>query len=252
MTDTLADGTAMKARSRWDAILAGYSEEKRRWDRTFPWIAYVLRPASFVVTWLLPPWVTANQVTLLSYVVALASILSLAWGASGGFVLGSALLVLFNLLDCVDGNLARLQGAPDPFGRFLDALAFPAFVLPYFALGIGLARGAGPSQGQVLLGLGAATAILKLLTPQIREVFHVCLGETWAARKRGQQAVGHVGRWYYRLYYNLTDLQAHDGVLVVAAVAGLVPAFLVMSFAISVVDMVGVLALSLHRARRLL
>ena len=242
----------MTAQSRWDAILASYSEEKRRWDRTFPWIAYVLRPASFLVTWLLPSWVTANQVTLVSYLVALLALVCLAIGSSAGFAAGSVLLVLFNLLDCVDGNLARLRGTADPLGRFLDSLAFPAFVLPYFTLGIGLARAAGPSEGVVLLGVGAATAILKLLVPQIREIFRLCLGEAWEDQKQRQHAVGHVGRWYYRLYYNLVDLQAHDVILVLAALTGQLVAFLAISFALSLLDALGVLALSLHRARRLL
>ena len=252
MTRTLANGMTMRARSRWDAILASYSEEKRQWDRTFPWIAYVLRPASFLVTWLLPAWVTANQVTVFSYLVALLSLVLLAVGSFTGFLLGSVLLVFFNLLDCVDGNLARLRGTPTSFGRFLDSLAFPAFVLPYFALGIGLARSAEPGAGEVVLGVGAATAILKLLVPQIRETFQLCLGEAWENRKQRAYAVEHVGRWYYRLYYNITDLQAHDILLVLAALAGRTEAFLIISFAVSVLNVIGVLALSLHRARTLL
>ncbi len=251
MTDTLADGTAMKARSRWDAILASYSEEKRRWDRTFPWIAYVLRPASFLVTWLLPSWVTANQITLLSYMVALGSLVFLAQGSPTGFLLGSVLLVLFNLVDCVDGNLARLQGTANPFGRFLDGLVAPTFVLAYFALGIGLAQGAPPGKASLLLGVGAATTILKLMVPQIRQTFHLCLGEAWEERKRHGETVEHVGRWYYRVYHNLIDLQAHDIVLVVAALAGRLELFLIVSFAISVLNVIGVLALYLRRARRL-
>lgn len=251
VTRALADGMTTNAKSRWGAILASYPEEKRRWDRTFPWIAYVLRPTSFLVTWLLPSWVTANQVTLFSYLVALGSLGFLAAGSSAGFLVGSVLLVLFNLIDCVDGNLARLRGTSDPFGRFLDALAFPAFILPYFALGIGLARAAGPGTGEVVLGLGAGTTILKLLIPQIRETFHLCLGEAWEDRKQGQRAVGHVGRWYYRLYYNLTDLQAHDVVLVLAALTGRLAPFLAISFAVTVLDAIGVLALCLWRARRL-
>ena len=255
MTGTLArsrDGVTMKARTRWEAILAGYTEEKRRWDRTYPWIAYFLRPASFLVTWLLPASVTANQVTLLSYPVALLSLTLLASGSFAGILLGAGLLVLFNLLDCVDGNLARLQGTGNPFGRFLDALAAPAFVLPYFALGIGLARSSMSDTGAFLLTLGAGTTILKLLGPQIRQTFHLCLGKAWEENKRDGDIVEHAGRWYYRLYYNLTDLQSHDVVLVLAAIAGQVQAFLITSFAISVLDVVWVLVLSLHRARRLL
>jgi len=238
--------------SAWQRILGSYTPEKRNWDRTYPWIAYVLRPVSFLMTWLLSPCVTANQVTLFSYLVAVLSLVFLADGSSTSFLLGSSLLVLFNLLDCVDGNLARLRGTSNPFGRFLDALAFPAFVLPYFALGIGLARRAGPGKGEFLLGIGAATAILRLLGPQIRQLFFTCFGEVWEDHKRKHGTVGHVGGWYYRLYYNLTDLQAHDIVLVLASLVGQLEAFLITSFVISVLDVSGVLLLSLWRARRLL
>lgn len=245
---TGAAPTMLRTVSRWQAVLASYTEEKRRWDQTFPWIAYVLRPASFLLTWALPAWVTANQVTALSYLVALLSLVFIAAGSSAGFLLGALFLVLFNFLDCVDGNLARLRGTSTSFGRFLDALAFPAFVLPYFALGIGLARAGG---NEVLLGVGAGTTVLKLLTPQIRQTFHLCLGDAWQERKRSSHAVGHAGRWYYLLYYNFTDLQAHDIVLVLAALTGRGETFLLASFALSLVESIGVLALSLFRASRL-
>jgi hypothetical protein len=235
---------------RWGALLSTYSAEKRRWDATYPWIACVLRPLSFVVAWLLPSRVTANQVTGLSYVVALLSLISLAWGSAAGLRLGSVLLVVFNLLDCVDGNLARLRGTSAPFGRFLDALAAPAFVLPYFAAGIGLARAGGSPNGAPLLGAGAATTILKLLVPQVRHTFHLVCGENWERDKKAGESPGHAGRWYYRVYYNLTDLQAHDFVLVLAAFGGWLEAFLIASFVVGLVEFAGILALYLRRARR--
>ncbi|MBI4611297.1 MAG: CDP-alcohol phosphatidyltransferase family protein [Candidatus Rokubacteria bacterium] len=241
----------MKARSRWETILASYSDEKRRWDRTYPSIAYIYRPASLFVCWLLPARVTANELTLLSYLVSLASLLLLVHGSFAGLLTGSILLVLFSLLDCVDGALARLRGTSNALGRFLDGLAAPAFVLPYFALGIGLARAAGSGQGEFILAVGAATTILKLLVPQIRQSFHLCFGEVWEEDKRARHATGHAGRWYYRLYYNLTDLQGHDVVLLLAVLAGQAEAFLLVSFAVSALDLGAVLALYLRRAWRL-
>lgn len=239
----------MKATSGWDEILATYSPEKRQWDRTYPWIAFVLRPASFVITWLLPSWVTANQVTLLSYAVALASLLLMANGSQSAFVAGSVLLVLFNLIDCVDGNLARLRGSSSRFGRFLDALAFPTFILPYFVLGIGLARRGG-SDATLVLAVGASTTILKLLVPDIRQIFHNSFGTESQAAGTENARVGHVGRWYYRLYYNLTDLQGHDIVLVAASLSNWVKEFLVLSFVVSIGEILAVLAFYIAKAWR--
>lgn len=263
MTDTLADGTAMKARSRWDAILASYSEEKRRWDRTFPWIAYVLRPASFLVTWLLPSRVTANQVTLLSFLTGAAALVLIAWG-NAGLVAGTCLFAGLNFLDCVDGNLARMRAENLPSGKFYDAAVGLIFYLVYLALGLGLfwtpdtslstvlmRLGTGPAPPVIYLLLGTTATLARYLSLHLGQIFSHSLGERWAARKAEGAHATHTGRWYYRLYHNVTDVQAQDPILIGAAVTGFAGLYLALSAVVQVLTLIGLTGYYIRRARTL-
>ena len=134
----------------WRLLLATYPPEKRSWDRTYPWIAYVLRPISFVIAaGLMPLGVTANQVTFLSLVAGIGAFVLIVWGEAG-FLAGSCLFALLNTLDCVDGNLARVRRSSTPSGKFYDGAVGLAFYLIYFMLGIGLSRTPDSSLSLVL------------------------------------------------------------------------------------------------------
>ncbi|MDR1344433.1 MAG: CDP-alcohol phosphatidyltransferase family protein [Tannerellaceae bacterium] len=82
------------------------------------------RPIGFrIACMLLPTKITPNTVTLISILV----------GASAGYffhyqdiinnVYGILILVAANILDCTDGQLARLSGKKSAIGRILDGLA---------------------------------------------------------------------------------------------------------------------------------
>jgi phosphatidylglycerophosphate synthase len=97
------------------------------------WNRYVARPlAALLVAPLEHTRVTPNQITLLSLLVFLmaAGLLVLAPGTSG---LTAAVVVieLSYVLDCVDGQLARLRGASSPVGAHFDFLMdeLKAFIL---------------------------------------------------------------------------------------------------------------------------
>ncbi|MCB9528943.1 MAG: CDP-alcohol phosphatidyltransferase family protein [Myxococcales bacterium] len=67
--------------------------------------------------------VTPNQVTFLSITVALAAMVPLVWLPGPlGLWLGVAGIELAYVLDCVDGQLARLTGRTSPVGGELDFL----------------------------------------------------------------------------------------------------------------------------------
>ena len=67
--------------------------------------------------------ITPNQVTFLTLPVFLAGAAVLAllpsWGA---LVAGAAIIELSYVLDCADGQLARLKGTSSPVGAHLDFL----------------------------------------------------------------------------------------------------------------------------------
>lgn len=82
------------------------------------------RPIGFRIAWLLKgTWVTPNMITILSIFV----------GAAVGYmfykddivwnICGILILIFANILDCVDGQLARLTGIKSEIGRILDGVA---------------------------------------------------------------------------------------------------------------------------------
>ncbi|MDR0538669.1 MAG: CDP-alcohol phosphatidyltransferase family protein [Tannerellaceae bacterium] len=82
------------------------------------------RPLGYAVTkMLLPLGISPNTVTIISIVI----------GASAGYffhfpdithnIYGILVLIIANILDCVDGQLARLTGKKTILGRILDGLA---------------------------------------------------------------------------------------------------------------------------------
>ncbi len=244
----------MKEISHWEAILASYSEEKRQWDRIYPWIGYVLRPVSFLTTVpLMRRGVTANQVTALTALFGLAACGLLAWGTPGGLLWGGICVTLLNLFDCVDGNLARLRPSDGPpVGKFYDQLVGDVFPLIYFFLGLGLAR-ADQSWAVALIIAGGATTILRLMVVQVRSKFRDVLEARWQeTRGAGRIASqGHAYRWYTRCYYNVTDIQGHDFLLWAGALGGWLPYFLTVSLLVAALDFVFTLIFYLTRAGRL-
>ncbi len=85
---------------------------------------YIARPKAALLVYLLRPTpITPNQVTLLSLVVSLIGLAQLLlcpglWG----LVSAALVLHLAFVLDCVDGQLARIKGLSSPVGAYLDFL----------------------------------------------------------------------------------------------------------------------------------
>jgi hypothetical protein len=104
------------------AIADAYRRTKKPKD--IFWNKYVARPAAAV---LLVPLqnsrVTPNQVTFASLLVFAAGIAVLvALPGHLGLALGVLVIELSYVLDCVDGQLARLRGTSSPIGAHLDFL----------------------------------------------------------------------------------------------------------------------------------
>ncbi len=97
------------------------------------WNKLVARPlAAVVIVPLARTRITPNQVTLATLPVFLVGAAVLiacpTWGA---LIAGAAILELSYVLDCADGQLARLKGTSSPVGAHLDFLMdeLKAFVL---------------------------------------------------------------------------------------------------------------------------
>ncbi len=97
-----------------------------------------LRDAALPVTWLLlHTGITANQVTFISLIVAIAGCVSLALRADGFFLIGCILLQLWYYLDHVDGQIARYRKTDCLSGRFFDFMTHHiVHGLVFFPLGV--------------------------------------------------------------------------------------------------------------------
>jgi phosphatidylglycerophosphate synthase len=85
---------------------------------------YVHRPLAYVLTrafFRLP--ISPDFVTLLSILAGIASALSLLASFPHHLQVGGLLLFLSAVLDCADGQLARMRGTSSLFGRMLDGSA---------------------------------------------------------------------------------------------------------------------------------
>jgi len=98
--------------------------------------------------------VTPNQLTLLSMVFGVIGGAFLAFGTPAGCAAGAVLYFLYNVVDCSDGQLARLKHSGSHLGRILDGVAdYVASTAAYVGIGIGYA-----SASDTPLALWALTA----------------------------------------------------------------------------------------------
>jgi phosphatidylglycerophosphate synthase len=149
-------------------VLARIAEAYRRTrkPKDLLWNRFVARPlAAVVLVPLASTPVTPNQVTLATLFVFAGSAALMAFAPGWRALVGAVLLLeLAYVLDCVDGQLARLRGTSTPIGAHLDFLMdeLKAFLL-VAAVGVRLWR----ADGQVrwlLEGLAALVAVASAIS----------------------------------------------------------------------------------------
>ena len=242
---------ALPTPSDWQRIRASLPVEKRAWDRTFPWIAYVCRPLSFPLAYGFHRLgMSANHVTGLTALLGGISLPLLALGTQTAAMWGGICLVLYSILDQTDGTLARaFPTSGPPVGKFWDQMVGNSYALSYFALGIGLARMA-PDEALLWMILGGVSTIGKYFTDLTRLVFWKVLGSDWE-RQKGATETGyqpHSGRSHYRVYNNLTHLQGHVFLLPLAAWYGFLDIFLLATAVVTALQVVSNLGLYMKRS----
>jgi phosphatidylglycerophosphate synthase len=124
-------------------IIASLPPEKVQQDGL--WTRFVLRPLSFPVSWFaLSMGLSAGAISYFSALVSIAGGVLFSFpdiSAQGlGFWLPGIGVILFNffsILDCVDGNMARVTGTSSPWGGWADAvMGFIAYSSVFFASGL--------------------------------------------------------------------------------------------------------------------
>ena len=79
--------------------------------------------AAQIVNVLKNTWVTPDQVTYISIFIGLISAYIFSLGTPWSFFLAGIVLELVLILDCVDGQLARVKKCASDWGRLLDGIA---------------------------------------------------------------------------------------------------------------------------------
>ena len=110
---------------------------------------FLFRPVAFLFVKLISRTdITPNQVTTMSLVVGALSGISFAIGNRTAVAIGGLLIAAATVLDCADGQLARLKHNGTPFGRILDGVTDYLYTISVF---VGIAIGGMYSSNDPLL-----------------------------------------------------------------------------------------------------
>ncbi|MDR1058742.1 MAG: CDP-alcohol phosphatidyltransferase family protein [Treponema sp.] len=150
-------------------------EEKKRQDGL--WTRFVLRPLSVPVTWLaLALGLSANGISYISVLFSLAGGILFSMEGFWLPLWGALLLNFFSILDCVDGNIARVTKTSGPWGGWADAvMGFIAYTAVFLSTGVHafLRSGWWP-----FLILGALASSANLLTRVAYQIYKNIEGES--------------------------------------------------------------------------
>ena len=122
------------------------SPEKRKSAKNDYFAFYVGRPLSYILTIpFLYTNITPNTVSLISIIPLIVGFVLMYFANSTGMmILGWACFFLWNLLDGVDGNIARYKKQFSSLGSVYDAMSgYVAMVLSFFAWGIAASHNGG-------------------------------------------------------------------------------------------------------------
>jgi phosphatidylglycerophosphate synthase len=121
---------------------------------------FFYRPLAFILVktiYRLP--VTPNQVTVLSMLFGLVAAWQFSLGVGPSLVSGAFWYMIANILDCADGQLARLQKSGTPLGRLVDGIAdYVSSVAIFLGIGTGIAV-TGEAQWVLVILAGISSAM---------------------------------------------------------------------------------------------
>lgn len=153
-------------------IIEGYRKSLKHPEAEEFFDLLFYRPVAYPIVRLLSRTpVTPNQVTFLSLVAALISASFFARGNLDGLVIAAAWYALSNVLDCADGQLARLRKSGTPHGRIVDGTAdYVGTVAVFTGIGIGLSA-LGVHLWLLVVAAGISTALHALIFDHRQNAF---------------------------------------------------------------------------------
>ena len=205
---------------------------------------FLNRPISRVITrFLLKLPITPNAWTILTFALAPVAFVFLVRGDYTGFLVGSALFQLINILDGCDGEIARAKYLDSERGRRLDAFCdFVANLIFVLCLGIGLFR-----QPLVSANIGFVYLLESLITFFImaggvgRFLMPLLARDTTRVVSRRQEDFNLADRFFGRalsaFIFQITQRDVIYFVFLLLAIAGLASWILHIFFVFSVITL---------------
>jgi hypothetical protein len=114
--------------------------------------------------------ITPNQLTFVSMIFGVLGGVCFAFGTPLSFCLGGVLFIICDVVDCSDGQLARMKKGGTPVGRILDGLADYVSSLSAY-LGIGIGYASASSQPLVLWLVTAFVAFSNVLQASLLDFY---------------------------------------------------------------------------------
>ena len=107
--------------------------------------------------------ITPNQVTFLSLIAGLVAASFLSIGTASALLMSALWYAGANILDCSDGQLARLQKSGTLLGRVVDGIAdYISSIAIFLGVAFGLSR-AGADQWWLVIAAGISSALHAIL-----------------------------------------------------------------------------------------
>src|SRR4030095_12786576 len=205
---------------------------------------FLNRPISRVITRLLLKLpITPNVWTILTFALAPVAFVFLVRGDYTGFLAGTALFQLINILDGCDGEIARAKYLDSERGRRLDAFCdFVANLIFVLCLGIGLFRQPSVSANIRFVYLLESLITLFLMARGCgRFVMPLLAPDTTRVVSRRQEDFGVAERFFGRalpaFIFQLTQRDVIYFVFLLLAIAGRASWILHIFFAFSVITL---------------
>ncbi len=182
-------------------ISSSMTDEKRRADGTVT--KFLLRPLSYpVAAAALNLGITPNAVTCFSALCCIAAAGLAMTGNIHLHIAAAALFLLFGILDCADGNMARTLGKKTVYGGAIDAAGgYTAYTTQLFAMGLSACLLTGSPRWFLPAAYAAAANILMRLFHQSFKNAELSAGmvPVQGKEKRFSEEIGVTG-WMPLLY----------------------------------------------------
>lgn len=170
----------------WGEIVRSLPKKKN--SKSSLWVKWIIRKLSFPFTFLfINLGFSAWGASVLSIFVALAGCAALCVDSALWRAVGVVLVELWLVMDCVDGNIARVKKASSPMGGCIDAFSgyfITAFV--FFSVGVAACYSTRFTEHAGLwVAMGGLSSAFGLLARLIHQKYTCCVLESQKREKNG-------------------------------------------------------------------